>query len=159
MPAPNPHAAARARAIARARARETAPNRRTKVHKGFVKYHPGGEITEVLCRMCGGVIKSLIPVPSREEVQKINGRTVIRERLILAETQDYREIEVIFDDGSGNFEHVCSSCLKRLTIDDLEDIYAAALEQWRADEKRGHGTAPWEILADRIPVSFKEAVE
>jgi hypothetical protein len=155
---PNPHAAPRARALARARAREGASHRRTKIHRDFVKYHPGGEITEVLCRMCGGVIKSLIPVPTREKSQVINGRIVIRERLILAETQDYREIIVKFDDGSGNVEHVCAPCLRKLTVPDLEDIYAATLEQWRTDEKRGQGAAPWDILADRTPVSFEEAV-
>jgi hypothetical protein len=154
---PTRGAAAKGRAISRARGRESDPSRKTKVHKNFVKYHAGGEITEVLCRMCGGVIKSLVAIPSKEEAQNINGKIVIRERLILAETHDYREITVTFDDGSNNQEHVCEGCLRRLTVDDLEDLYAAALEQWRIDEMRGQGDAPWDILADRTPVSFKRA--
>jgi len=116
-------------------------------------------IDAVYCKMCGCKIKSLIPDDRFEESKTINGKIVIFQRLILAETSNYREILIEFDDGSAHVTCACNSCIAKMQSADLEEIYATDMDDWVGDEEKGRGPVDgvnWGTLAHRSLTRFKK---
>ena len=111
--------------------------------------------TEVRCKITGMVLKKLRPVRTMEIEQDAGGRTVITELCTLGETSEYCEIEISFDDGSKHVSPISVAVVDRLSLDDLETVYSADLEQWRLEEELNMGSVDWRLMADRHPVSYK----
>ena len=111
--------------------------------------------TEVFCKISGAPIKNLKVVSDLSIERQAEGRTVIREAVMLSENSNYAEIEIDFDDGSKHHTVVDKSIVNVLTSDDLETIYAADMKQWGIEEALGWGDVDWERLADRSPVGYR----
>lgn len=79
-----------------------------------VTYKHGG-IVEVRCRGCEAVIRKLIPDDTHRETKKINGKSVVFERLVLACLPNYREVLMACADGSAHVACMCASCAEGLT--------------------------------------------
>lgn len=98
-----------------------------------------------LCKMSGHVLASLVP---HERLRFNNMPLAVR-----AESPNYAEIEITFDDGSKHVTPICRTAIDFIVVPEtLEDIYAADLASWSR-------TQP-EILdkphiVDRVPVSFR----
>lgn len=90
-----------------------------------------GNITSILCKVCGVTIRKLIASEQHEEITRVGNRTVIRERLVLASLPNYREVLLKCDDGSAHVTPVCDSCAPRLNDAGIrEECYAADLKMW-----------------------------
>ena len=117
-----------------------------------------GSVHAVFCPCCGKKIKGLVPLDSMEEKRVLRDRTVIVQRVILQELGDYAEVTIEMDDGSAHVMPVCGCCLDHgLDGDCMEQMYSADLGLMAEHEAIGLGDAPWGLLADRKPVSFKRA--
>jgi len=130
-------------------------NKKSKVKTTeHVTYGMGG-ITEVRCKTCNAPIKVMKPVPEFEETKVIKGKTFIYQRLVLAETPQYSEIEIEMDDGSLHITPTCKDCIKHMDTDTLQDMYTADLSQHHIDEEKGLGAVLWEHMLDRKPVRLR----
>lgn len=147
--APNP-----AKIRARQRVREAKDRNKAKKFD-FISVRRGIGVDEVHCILCGTLIRKLIPVSDMGEERVRNGVTIIRERLAVTETNQYAEVIITFNDGSKHHSPTCKQCAGSLDIDDLEVIYSADMNQWDREEDSGFGNAKWNLLADRIPVSYE----
>lgn len=97
-----------------------------KVFEG-VKWE-NGAITETRCNLCGSILMSMVPDDRFKDVRRVGGRTVIRERLLLAKTNNYDEVVLEMDDGAGHVSDVCKQCKPRVLAmgpDGLETLYMA----------------------------------
>lgn len=115
----------------------------------YVKYGSMG-IEEVSCKLCGNPVRHLAPDDRFHELREIKGKKVVVERLVLVTLPTYREVKITFDDNSHHVTVVCSDCVSKITPAILEDIYSLDL----AEMLRETGSLPWELMADRVPVSF-----
>jgi len=61
--------------------------------------------------------------------EKINGKTVIRERMVLSCLPNYREVRMAMNDGSFHVAPICASCAVDLT---LEKVNTAAVKDPKA---------------------------
>lgn len=87
-----------------------------------------GAITETRCKLCSNALMTLVPDENLREIQKIGDKTIIRERLILARTNNYAEVVLEMDDGGKHVTDVCKRCKTQLLAmgpDDLEAVYMA----------------------------------
>ena len=87
-----------------------------------------GAITETRCKLCDAALMTMVPDENFREVQRVNEQTVIRERLILARTNNYTEVVLEMDDGGKHVTDVCKGCKAQLLAmgpDDLEAVYMA----------------------------------
>jgi hypothetical protein len=114
-----------------------------------------GTIEGVICKKCGTPIKTLIPDEHYKTTEKRGDKTIIRERLVLTESSNYTEIDILLDDGSHHITHGCYECLKNLNTLDLEGLYIGDMEQQMAEEDVGLGTLNWTMWATRTPISYK----
>lgn len=97
-----------------------------KVFEGVERRN--GTIVETRCNLCGSVLMSLIPDDRFQDVRRVGGQTVIRERLILAKTNNYAEVLLEMDDNAKHVSDVCKRCKPRVLAmgpDDLEALYMA----------------------------------
>ncbi len=129
------------------------PEGHTLGARDYIRYGHRGNEEKIMCKICGVVIASLIPDDSFKEVQQRGNQTVIRERLVMAQTPQYVALTMEMDDGSAHETPACLNCANTANLDQLEDAYMADLEVMLdlEDNRRG-GEAPWEKL-DRKPVS------
>jgi hypothetical protein len=111
--------------------------------------------TEVFCKISGAPIKNLKVVSDLSIERQAEGRTVVREAVMLSENSNYAEIEIDFDDGSKHHTVVDKSIVNVLTSDDLETMYAADMKQWGIEESLGWGDVDWDRLSDRLPVGYR----
>ena len=97
-----------------------------------------GQIWEVKCKGCGTTIKKMVPHDAFSVSEKVNGRTIVRERLILAPLPSYREVLMEFDDGSKHVTPMCVDCSTKMTNDAnmREQAYAADVKQWSSEGLR-----------------------
>ena len=90
-----------------------------KPKKGVEKYIysvlSGDTKNEVLCKLCGAVIRF---------EKDIDGRKVMRE------TSLYTEVELEFDDGSKHVTPLCKKCSHGMDDEQREFIYAMDVQQW-----------------------------
>lgn len=114
----------------------------------FVKFGPHG-IEAVHCKECGRPIKGLVVDDRFSETRIINGKTIVFQRLVLAELPGYSEIEIEFDDGSRHITHVCKGCLPKLTPNDLDALYEADMDMWSIEAARDGVEYQWERFAER----------
>ena len=121
----------------------------------YVTSQRGVGPVEVRDKISGGTIKALKVITDLTSERQANNRTVIREAVMLGETSNYSEIMILFDDGSKHHTPVDVAVVNKLTVEDLETIYTADMEQWRLEEDAGLGEQVWEVLADRTPVSYE----
>jgi hypothetical protein len=139
----------------KALARAAAARQRGRLKKAdFVKKHERAPslVEKLYCRVCGDVVKELIMDENYIDTKTINGQVVKTVGLVLAESSEYAEIELTFDDGSTHVTYTCKKCAHTLTTDDLEDMYALDLELWNAEG------APEEFFAQygsRKPLTSK----
>jgi len=115
----------------------------------------GGYVDRVLCKLCGGTIKHLIPDELPVEVLRVKDRTMVYHRMILAELPNYVEVKIDFDDGSAHITHICKACFKSLQDDDLETLYVGDMQQQMAEEDAGYSEALWHFWDKRKPIGFK----
>lgn len=122
----------------------------------YMEERKGIGTVAVKCK-CGAVIQELRPVPELSETERINGRTIIRERVALIANSSYTEVEILFEDGSKHITPSCKVCARRgYTKQQLEDIYSADMDQWNEEESRGGGRVNWELNGDRVVKSSRE---
>jgi hypothetical protein len=116
----------------------------------YLEMTRGIGLTAMYCKTCGGPVKSmkvLKDLPNREGAQ--------REAVALGENANYTEIEILFDDGSKHQTMICIPCTKKITKEDLEDIYCADMEQLRREALQGNEKVRWDLFANRKPLSFE----
>ena len=90
-----------------------------------------GVLEELFCKVCGTTIGSLIVSDRFRESKVINGKIVIFERLVFAQTPMYKDVTLEMDNGSAHATHLCKGCAEKpLDEDTLEAIYAADLQEW-----------------------------
>lgn len=122
----------------------------------YMEEKPGIGTSRVYCK-CGQTIQELREVPEMSEVQKLSGRTIVRERVALMPSASYSELEITFDDGSKHITPMCKGCAKKAhSTDFLDDVYAADMGRWEQEESRGLGAVRWDLLSDRKAVSARE---
>jgi hypothetical protein len=115
----------------------------------YLEMTRGIGLTVMYCKTCGGPVKSmkvLKDLPNRDGVS--------REAVALGENANYTEIELLFDDGSKHQTMLCIPCTKRISNEDLEDIYCADMEQLRREALEMNETVRWGLFSDRKPISF-----
>lgn len=108
---------------------------------------------KVLCKKCDAPLQGFVVIDTENDV--VNGRNVIRERMVMAQTAAYQEVALEMADGSAHMTLMCKSCAKRLKPGDYEQIYAADLDEFRKAEQRFGHESPWEALEGRVPVGHK----
>lgn len=112
-------------------------------------------IESMSCRLCTGIIRSLVESENPIRIQKMGDKTLITKLAIPAETSSYQEITIEFDDGSAHVTAVCRHCSGKLSNDMLEELYVTDLEQFERDEDEGRGPNRWDKLLTRVPTSYK----
>lgn len=154
-PTPDQLDAARMRARARAdRAAGTWPYPSVRQHPVFSQ-----TMDSVLCRGCGAVLRGWVDDERFEEAREVNGQHLVYRRLIFATFSGYAELTMVFDDGSAHVAHGCHECLSKVVdLEDLEQLYAADLREWLAQESAGKGPARWDLLADRAPTKIASLI-
>lgn len=143
-------------------ARKRARKRSAKVRKGeklknydYIEELGRFGISKIKCK-CGQTLQELRPVPGMQETERIKGATIIRERVAMFTNAAYTEVVITFVDGSKHVTPVCVDCVRRgLSIEQLDDIYAADMERWDEEESRGLGKVRWDMNADRVVASYK----
>lgn len=116
-----------------------------------------GQIKAVFCRICGMAIKTLIRGEEPLDSKEINGKTVVYLPVMLAETSNYAEATLDFDDGSKHIVALCLGCAKGAKASILEEVYAADLMQWEQEERKGGGEVCWtDSLVNRTPTKVSE---
>jgi len=99
-----------------------------------------GTMGEVICKLCG------VPLMSQKMLEhravRRNGQNYVP--MVLTQNSSYYELTIKFKDGSAHKSPTCRGCLKKMTIDDVEAIYAADLAQWKAE-----GWTPPDNFVDR----------
>ena len=120
--------------IAKPTARIAKAKSRGRAHFGYVKREKD-TITEIFCKRCQTCIRKLV-----------------NERLkCLA---NYKEVTIMFDDGSAHVTCLCTKCAREVTAEELEDIYCADLEEMDMEEKKGRGEVPWQRFINRAPTKI-----
>ena len=90
-----------------------------------------GVITEILCKLCGATLQSLVPLDNWS--RRINAKKIlIKENyLVLAKTPTYREIKIEMRRGKQIGYHVtcvCADCSRTIKLQDLQLIYRLDVE-------------------------------
>lgn len=110
-----------------------------------------GNISEILCKVCGVTIRKLIPSDEYGEVLRHGSRTIVRERLVLACLPNYREVKLAFNDGSSHVTCVCADCALKLSDPGIrEEVYAMDLQQWASEGDVA------DVLVSRNPTALGE---
>jgi hypothetical protein len=120
----------------------------------YITKREGIGIDEVKCKLCGVLLKKLVPLPDLGQEEVINGKTVVTQPVALRETNNYAEITIAFDDGSAHTTMTCKSCVPGLDNEKLELLYAADMNQFDEDEKANQGEVRWELMSNRNPSGF-----
>lgn len=107
------------------------------------------------CRCCGEVLKEMIPSDEHRITREIKGKTVVYERLVMAHTNMYQEIEMQMDKGGPHITTVCRTCAPKLSIEQLEELYISDLHSFERDEQAGRGAVPWDVFKDRKPIGHR----
>ena len=99
----------------------------------------GGKLRALHCKGCGVQIAGLIPDDRYAERAVVNGRQVIRERMVFSYFANYREALLTFSDGSRHVCNACAECAPKLADDAVaEDFYAMDVSQWVSEGARIH---------------------
>lgn len=112
-----------------------------------------GAYEQIYCKLCGVLIKGYVVHGDWEETKEINGQIVKFQRLVMAETPIYEEMEMDFDgDISLHVTPMCTKCSnKPLSQSQLEDLFVADLSVMGDDEDHGFGDVRWDVQARRKP--------
>jgi len=94
------------------------------------------QIDAVLCKGCGTIIRSLVVHDQFTSVQRKAEQTIIRERLTMANTPLYTEVEIVMEDGSTHITSACLACAEKATDDELEHWYEADLDMMDEENRR-----------------------
>jgi hypothetical protein len=117
-------------------------------------------MTQIVCKVCGGVIAGQVESDAKVPSRVIHGATYLYKILTFARFNSYTEVEITFDDGSKHVTHLCTACAQKLDEPGLlEYIYACDLAQWLWEEQHGFGDALWHCYPDivtRRPVAWKD---
>ena len=117
-------------------------------------------MTEIVCKLCRGVIAGQVESDAKVPSRVIHGATYLYKTLTFSRFHSYAEVTLLFDDGSKHVTHVCTGCKSKLDSPDvLEYIYACDLAQWLYEEQHGHGDALWNTYPDcatRVPIAWKD---
>jgi hypothetical protein len=107
-----------------------------------VTYKHGG-IWEVRCRVCGTPIRSMVADDTHRETKKVNGQTVVFERLVLACLPNYREVLMDCGGGpgdnfvaSGHVACLCDQHASELTTEQAQAIHDLDMAELKIDTKR-----------------------
>ena len=113
-------------------------------------------VAKVRCK-CGHTLQELRAVPEMTETSRVNGRTIVTERVAMFTNASYTEIVITFDDGSKHVTPSCVDCIKKgFDTDYLNAMYASDMGRWDEEESRGYGKVRWSLNADRTAVSWEE---
>jgi len=145
------------RKIALDRAKEA----RKKLKKpDYLEFHPQLGLMKIYCKWCGGVIQQFRDLPGAESVSISNGQPIKTKRVVLAANSSYTEVEMTFTDGSKHITPICKECAKTgISTEELNNIYAADMEAWDEEEKRGNGKVSWEYYASRDVISYRQITD
>jgi hypothetical protein len=75
-----------------------------------------GVIWEVHCPVCNTLIRSMVADDNPLESELINGKVVVRERMVLACLPSYREVKMAMADGTFHIAPMCAECAGDLTL-------------------------------------------
>jgi len=97
-----------------------------------------GQIWEIRCKGCGTPIKTMLADDQPSETEKINGRTIVRERLYLAALSNYKEVLITFEDGSKHVTPMCADCAVKMQTDKklVQSVYEADVKQWKSEGQK-----------------------
>lgn len=127
---------------------EAALEKPVSLAEDYVKFDRGN-IVEVLCKVCGKTIRKMIPMDDAPEVVRRGSQTIIREKMVLACLPNYREVKVLFADGSSHVTPVCVDDAGKLSDAGIrEEVYAIDLKQWAREGEVS------DAMATRNPVSI-----
>ena len=134
-----------------------ARGKRPKLRVPYVIPHPNHPdvADKILCKLCDSALRTLIPDDRFLDVQVIGTQTLRTQRLIMATTPSYQEVEFTFDDLSKHVTPMCKSCAVRMNLEDAEVVYSADMEQARLDEDAGQGDVRWELWENRQVTGFR----
>ena len=113
-----------------------------------------GVMRELHCKCCDDVIGKLVASDIPPILREIGGRKVLTVPTVFMRLPLYREIRILFDDGSAHVSNVCRCCAvdKKLTVEELEKMYCEDMLVWASEE--GADRVKWDWLASRKPVSY-----
>ena len=97
----------------------------------------------VYCPICRRKIRTLVPHDRYPN------------RMIMVSLPGYEQITIEFDDGSAHVTPICSTCAASLDVDDLDDLYAADLQDFESIQQKGGGTVNWQPHLIRKPTRYK----
>lgn len=108
-----------------------------KYNRKFIKRHPDNHdfITAVYCKGCGVQIKGL----------NDNGQ--------LFPYGSYTEATIEFDNGSAHVTAICKECVNIKSVEDIEAMYIADLEEFEVEAGNTDGKI-WDIYLDRTPTKL-----
>jgi hypothetical protein len=107
----------------------------------------------VYCHNCVAPIRKMVPDDSHREVKRVNGQTVIYERLVMATLPNYVEARVALADGGTHDHCMCRTCAEDPNLN-LEELWCAVMVEFMLDEERGLGAVDWSRWAERKPVKI-----
>lgn len=87
-----------------------------------------GTVVKTMCKLCGSTLTSMVPSEQHMGIYKRGNQTVIRERLLLARTNNYAEVAFEMNDGGRHVTDVCKRCkpaVLTMKPDELENLYMA----------------------------------
>jgi|TARA_Y100000310_G_scaffold231529_2_gene234122 hypothetical protein len=123
-------------------------------HFDYITEREGIGVDRVLCKLCGALLKALVPLSDLGKEEVINGKTVVTQPVALRETNNFAEITIEFDDGSAHTTMTCKSCIGGLSDEELELLYAADMAHFDREERANKGKVRWHLMAHRIPTGF-----
>lgn len=111
--------------------------------RDYMHYTDTGANDAILCKVCGAVIVSLVPVG------KLSDKVVAT---TLAPTSTYKTVTLEMDDGTAHQTPLCVRCAKSVDAEQLLDLYMADLETMLdLEDNKGGGEVAWEQM-DRTPL-------
>lgn len=122
----------------------------------YIVKGPKGNDEAVLCKTCNAPLVSMV-VDDRWTTTKRKGKqTIIRERLVQAQTPGYDSIIIEMDDGSAHETPVCKSCKVKLrnartfgTVQAILDADLYRLYQVDEPDAKGQRRMDWLALSKR----------
>lgn len=110
-------------------------------------------LTELHCRLCGGLIGKLMPV-GNQTIRRVKNQTFIQDQVQFCYLPNYREVLMEMSDGSKHVANTCADCAASLDTAKLQALYSMDLSQWSSE---GHKLS--DSTCNRFPTSVLKVAD
>lgn len=106
---------------------------KSKCHcEDYVVVNRHGAHEKTLCKLCGAVLASLVPTDKGQWSEKKGNQTIVYQPTVMAPTNSYAVIEILFKDGSRHQTPICKECAnKKLATEQLEALHDADCRRFK----------------------------